>query len=505
MNTKFYNTYLYRYPQDVSYGMIEKSLSELNFGIQISIHDISDNLRAEQNRIIYGMFMAERMRVYEKDKQKECYVHIIRISEKGYIAIVSAYPEGRLFANVQSILTTICRATVISYVDADTKNDECRKYWTKHVKEFAHTLTHPNKERYAFDGEEFLPIDIDEIEELKEMFRDNPMRAKSLLTCALARIVLAKTDQESIVIEDHFCYGKLNRMPIRICDLTSEIPIKDAADDFNSAYKYSNITYDEICASMDINIDEYLLYSQTILYDGMFEKIYKDTEVGRIYRFDALNYADTPLFVVFHMNGDMASVRYLYDTAFFRGYDMNGLHNAFKITLRKLLHLDYTVTDYKPYFNIIKSADEKRVDAIAGCFKKSGWFDDFSENELIRLATKSKVKRMFQGQNFIDAGTTEDSVYLLVHGKVEVVGRDNTNTLHTLRIVKEMNFFGIEALTEDSVAADDYQVMTDDALAVVIDRDTFLEEASEHNELFIKSISQLNSNVIKYQKLWMMS
>ena len=112
---------------------------------------------------------------------------------------------------------------------------------------------------------------------------------------------------------------------------------------------------------------------------------------------------------------------------------------------------------------------------------------------------------MFQGQNFIDAGTAEDSVYLLVHGKVEVVGRDNTNILHTLRIVKEMNFFGIEAVTENAVAAEDYQVMTDDALVVVMDRDTFLEEASEHNELFIKSISQLNSNVVKYQKLWMMS
>lgn len=505
MKALFYDTYLYRYPKNVTYERIESSLSQLSEDVQISIHDIMNSSKTEQSHTVNGIFTAERMRRYENGKQKECYVHVIRLEESGYIAIISVYPNGAFAEKVNSLLDIVANTTTTLYIETGASEDSCEKYWNRYLKDFSHVGRYHSNNKFELDGEEYLPIDIDTIGTLREMFRDTPMQAKSLLTCAFARVAAAGSKHEIVILEDHICTGKLNRMPVRVRDLTSDIPIKEAAEAFASAFRYSNISYEKAKELTKIDINEYALYSQTVLYDKMYENVLKNVAIDRVYKFDALKYADTPLFIVFHMDSKVASVQYLYDKTYFRDFEMSGLHNAFKTTLSKLMEYDYTETDYSKFLVKTKSADDKRLDAIAGCFKKSGWFNEYSENELLKLAEKSSVKRMFFEQNFADAGTIDDAIYLLVHGKVEVVGRDFSNTLHSLKIIKEMNFFGLEALSEKNTAVADYEVMTDDALAVVISRDVFLKEAATHNELFVKALTQQNENIVKYQKLWMMS
>lgn len=505
MKSPFYNTYLYNYPQGTTYERIERDLQQLGSNAQISVHDLSDTSKEDQIHVVDNMFTAERMRMYEAGKQKECYVHIVRHDKDGYLAIISIYPYGSYIEYAAKSLYAITRSNKVSYIDTGTDKDTCEKYWLSYMKEFAHTGKYIKKDTYTLDGDEMFPIDIDRADELKEMFVDDPMRAKALLSCAFSRVACAGARQDSVIVEDHICNGRLNRLPVRFCDLTSEIPINNAEKDFGNAFSYSNITYDDVRSLTKINLDEFILYSQTVLYDKMYTNIFANAKTGILYRFDALEFGDVPLFIVFHMDGEMSSVQYLYDTAFFRDFSVEGLHNAFQETLSKLIRRDYTVTEYKQYLKKNVSNDDKRFDAIANCLKKSGWFEKYSDSEILTLAKKCQVKRLFHEQNFIDSGTTEDAVYLLVHGKVEVVGRDFSNVLHSLRLIKEMNFFGIESISDKPTATDDYQVMTDDALAVVIDKEIFLQEAAKHNELFVKAITLQDTNLVKYQKLWMMS
>lgn len=505
MKTPFYNSYLYKFPNNTTYEMIERNLQKLGSEVSISIRDISENTNEERIHIIDGMITAERIRMYEPGKQKECYVHVVKYAENRFLVIISIYPESNTYRNSKSVFQAVCGTNDVSYIDSGAAKDGCEKYWFEYIREFVHVGRYLHKENYNLDAEEMFPIEFEGVSEIKAMFGSFPMRAKALLTCAFARVACAGVRNDSVIIEDHICNGKLNRMPVRICDLTSELPINDAVDAFSHALRNGNITYEDVTTLSKVNLDEYILYSQTVLYDKMYEKIFKNAVSGTLYKFDALAIPNIPLFLVFHMDGDMASVQYYYDSAYFRKISIEGLHEAFCATLSKLLKKDYTVTDYKPYLREVESNDSKRIDAVAGCLKKSGWFDAYSENELIRLAKLCKVKRIFFGQNFIDSGTENDQVYLLVHGKVEVVGRDRSNVLHSLRLIKEMNFFGFEAISDQKTATEDYQAMTDDVLAVAIDADLFLQEAGKHNELFVKAITLQNTNIVKYQKLWMMS
>lgn len=505
MKSPFYNTYLYKFSQNTTYESLDRDLQKLDKAVQISVHDISDLSLEEKIHTIDSMFIAERMRKYMLGKQRECYVNIVRYSELGYLAIISIYPEGDFFKNASDLFNTLCHTDVISYRCTSEDADSCKSRWSSYIKKFAQSRRFLNKRDYTIDSDNLFSIKIDGIDELKKQFESSPNRARALLTCAFARVMCAGTRTDSVIFEDHIISGMLTRIPLRVCDLTSEIPINEVSEAYGLAARYNDITQDELRVISKIDIDEYILYSQAVLYDRMFADIFKTSSLSKLYKFDAISIADTPLFVIFHMNGETASVQYYYDSSFFKNISVHGLHKSFEATLSKLIKKDYTVTDYNEYFDKKISNEDKQLKAIVACLKKSEWFAAYKETELVRLAKKCKVRRLFYRQNFIDANTRVDSVFLLVHGKTEIVGRDRDNILHTLLILKPGSAFGFESIAENRTSSVDYQVLTDDALAIVIDRELFLKEASTHNELFVKAIDIQNSNVRKFQKLWIMS
>lgn len=505
MKSPFYNTYLYFFPHDITYTKIEERLNRLGDSARVTVQEISDNERDDVIHIIDGMFTAARLRMYEEGKQKDCFVNVVKYMSDRFLAIISVYPDSVSRLQSEGLFRNLCETDTISYINVESKKENCEKYWTNYMREFSRMARYLHKDKYTLDGDDLFQINIDGVKELKKMFLEDPVRGKALLSCAFSRVACAGVRNDSVIVEDHICTGRLNRTPIRICDLTSEKPITDSVKAFRDAFTYGNISYEELASLSTINPDEYVLYSQAVLYDRMYSHIFPNTTPGKLYIFDALLLSNTPLMVVFHMDGDMAAVQYIYDRVYFKDFSTEGIHEAFCATLDKLIKNNYTVTDYKPYFEKQVSNDVKRINAISTCLKKSGWFDLYKDDELRKLAEKCRVKRLFFEQNFIEAGTDSESVFLLVHGKVEVAERDDGNRLLSLRIIKEMNFFGLEAISDNRLISEDYNVMTDDALAIILDRDLFLQEASRHNELFIKAISLQNSTLGKYKKLWLMS
>lgn len=505
MNSPFYDTYFYKFSHNTTYEYLERSMQKLDSDVQISIRDISAQPIDEKIHTLNGMFIAERMRKYEFGKQKECYVNIVRYSEDGYLAIISVYADGDFAERAKEVFKIICNTSEISYIGAPISIDSCEKRWTPYMKGFSQLRRYLNKEKYTLDEEDLFPIEIDGIKEFRKQFETSSNRAKAMLSCAFSRVVCAGMKTDSVILEDHISNGRLSCVPLRVCNLTSEKPIIDATEVFGSAMRYNNITQQELYKLSNINMKEYIFYSQAVFYEKIYTDIFKSAAVGNLYKFDAISVADSPLLLIFHMENEIPSVQYCYDSAYFRNIPIEGLHKSFEATLSKLIRSDYTATDYNKYIENKVSNESKRINAIVACLKKCGWFDSYGETELARLAQRCQIKRLFFEQNFIDANTRTDSVYLLVHGKVEVVGRDFDNVLHTLQIIKEMSMFGFESITDKKTSPVDYQVMTDDALAIAFDSDLFIEEATKHGNLFIKAIEAQNSNVHKFQKLWIMS
>lgn len=498
----FFDIYFYRFPGNTSAKMIENYVSECQDVAKVYVRDISDNDAETKNKLINSIIISERSRIYDGDDMSDRYLHIIQYGRGKYIAIAAVLKSvGE--DKVSELLKSIFGTTASTFLYSNESVNDSRVYWkgvsSKIVlsgRKDAATSFNPNKEEY-------LPFEIANTELFKTMLSTSPSRVKALMSCAMSKVICKSFKCGSIVFEDDHNGGKLSRFPVRFEDVNNLKVVDNMTDTFNDAYRFHNISYEEIADMIHVDLKTIIMYTQSFCPDNGFDVYIKSAKAGIVYKINALELTNSPLYIVYRPSAETPAVYYHYDAAFFKGKNITGIHKAFCALLDEYLQGRIVDIDFERYLTNRDEIEAKILKAKVNSLNMTGWFGKYSEADVKRLAEKCRLVRGISQQAFAESGKKITKICFILSGKVEIDGTDRKNKLNTLMILKKNDVFGLESLTDDCVTKVDYRTYSDDALLLVMDSDIFWQEAEKHPEIMRKVINIQSDRLYKFQRLWM--
>lgn len=500
----FYDVYIYRFSSNTSGKIIEEIAKKYSEYGQVYLRDICDEEdELEKTRYINSIITSERTRQYIPKEMNETYLHIIQKSKGKYIAILSILGGNNAEESAQ-ILKTVFGLDEVSYMDTDMSVKECHEYWKKRMSKVVLCGKKTVNEKYTPNSELYLPINIEEKEELfKEIGMASPIRLKSLMSCAFAKVICNVFECGNIAFTDVRHSGKLNLLPIMYKDINNISAVNDMQKSIEDSYLYHNYSYGEVAKLTGIDLNNVIMYTQFFYSDRSYDRYLAKVKAGIIYRLDAIELTNSPLYIMFCLKGDKYYVSYRYDKDFFRGKDINEIHNSFCKVLSYYIEGDFRDADYSKCTVSKAGTEEKILQAKINSLKNIGWFKEYSDEEIKKLAKKCRLARGLCQQSIIEAGNHLSSIFFVLSGKVEVDGRDRKNYINTLLFLKQKDVFGLEGLSEEGLAKVDYRAFSDDAILLMISCEDFWKEADKHPELVKKVISVQSERLYKFQRLWM--
>lgn len=499
----FFDIYFYRFPSNTSAKMIENYVGECQEVAKVYVRDISDNDAETRNKLINSIIISERSRVYDGEDMSDRYLHIIQCGRGKYIAIASILKSVEN-DKVSELLKSIFGTTASTFLYSDESVNDSRAYWKSVASKIvlsgrkdAATSFNPNKEEY-------LPFEIDNMELFENMMSSSPSRVKALFSCAMSKVICKSFNCQSIVFEDDHNGGKLSRFPVRFEDINNLKIIDNMTDTFNNAYRFHNISYEEIADMIRIDLKSIIMYTQTFSLDNSFDGYIKKAKAGIVYKINALELTNSPLYIIYRPSAETPAVFYHYDAAFFKGKNIAGIHKAFCTLLNEYLQGRIVDVDFDRLLTNRDEIEARILKAKVNSLNMLGWFKNYSDEEVKRLADKCYLVRGISQQAFVESGKKITKLCFILSGKVEVDGTDKKNKLNTLMILKKGDVFGLESLTDDSIAKVDYRTYSDDALLLVMDSDLFWKEAEKHPEIMRKVINVQSDRLYKFERLWML-
>ncbi len=501
----FYDVYIYKYNGVRNFAEIESDLRMLDGSVGITVQNISQKENAEKVSFIDAAIMNERFRVYNPSREKSAYVHLVEYTQDRYLLIISYHPAQDNECSIASILETVTHQNTYTHISFGQPAKDCIDYW-KHKLSFLTLTTGKDYETtYVSNKEESFPITVSNSAEFTRLIQENPRRIKAYFSDCLGKALCNMTDSGAVLGEDTQDGGYLSAIPIYVSDRISKDVPESLYSYLRDAEKYSNIPYDELKKQSKIDLAVSTLYSQTFFYQRNYEEFFRKMKTDVTYKIERVEFNNSPLHVLFHLNCDHPGIQYIYDSGFFKGTSIEGFHNAICQLFNNALNDTFVLIDYKKHFTSENINAEKMIEAKAALLKNTGWFTSYSPTELFRLAESFRLSRRYSQQTIINMDKAADQLYFTVKGKVIMAGHDLSNFLQTLMIIKENDAFGIECLLDNSVSSIDYIVQSDEAILLSISAADFKSEIKQHPELMQNILTVQTNRLTKFQKLWALS
>lgn len=159
---------------------------------------------------------------------------------------------------------------------------------------------------------------------------------------------------------------------------------------------------------------------------------------------------------------------------------------------REAIHIPYPITVHK---NVEHSADQfeevpTTSDDIAKLLRGFDLLNDFEEEQILKISALSELLLYSKGEKLVHEGESGDSMFMIIHGTVEITSIDQYGRTFTIDHKVAGDFFGEMSLLTGEPRSANVTARTD-VEAVVINKATFTDIIAEDPDVLEHLLDRL--------------
>lgn len=489
-----------------------------------SIRDLSDENENRKNGVIGNIIASEQRKNYIPNKSFPFMVNMIKKSEDDYLCMITIYEQMECSKKKADIFYRLFHTREIRklfYMQKQEKEGLFRstEYWRNiFAKEIEQSGLGDRKNRHKeirrgkkTRRKEVYLLDREASNLMEDIGQEHHVSIKSIFLAVWGVMLCKFFGQKEIVMGDLNRIGKMELIPIRVerSDNFKDMFL-NIQKQITDAKEYDNYTLQELEVSLGYSLKEDMRVVHNFFDMPIIKDTFQSMAAFTVYHMEmpeAMQAA--PLEVSYNLLSEIKRIQYCYETDAFENVEIQQIHDNFAQLLKGILLAMKKQTDYKEDISDVVTAKKSnkelvQIAQIAYYLRQSKILSTLVMEELLSLAKKCHLIKGVSEEVIIQDQSNVNSLYIIGEGKVVQNGVDRDSFVHTLQVLKEGDLFGVECICKNSVSEHSYVIYSDCAFVVEIPSEVIWQEMQKKPYLIREFLDWENSQIAKYQSLWIM-
>lgn len=440
--TQAYNLYPFMNPQE------DEASSK---GYTLSIRDISDRTDREKILLLTSIVASEQTREYKEDSDCMLLVRIVKAADNDYLSIINVAESEDRAGLTDKIMGCFFERHEFYGIESFHEKESSHlmktlAYW-KELFAKKPDVVPAVTENIVYEQEEF------EIEEklsgtLFNICKEQEISIKSFILAAAGIVVCEQHKLKSTIVGEIRNNNLLRKAPVKV-DLYEDhmYTIGEVQKQIKKLAEFGDCSAAQIESASGVRLASTMLVGVDFGdLTGLVDAISK-METNKLYETGGGNDTDMPLLIYYHTEGNVIKLIYSYSNRMVRDHNIADLHDAIVNALIEFAY-SFTATRIDDVLSTKTNlSNENRINASKVLFLKSSrLFEDYTNEELIRLAAKCIIHCAMPEETVGEQDELASGVNIVCDGFVEVNRMGPDSVLRPLHLLSDGDVFAIETV-----------------------------------------------------------